>query len=309
MFTLDAFRMTAVTRRLSVTLAAVLLAEITAVPASAQSREAPAAAGLAGKLLIHVEVSGIAQGRPAKRIMDMELNMVSAAASPLHPLQKGADEDMQRDIEHQKEVGEAAQAGRAEFERMKAALVQLDACRQDENSDSCLQGKRSMEESGQRMGRIRADVQAKEANAPAYTSQNRYQSWTTSYKAGCGEINAKILDNAALSREVRLPLNTSDNTRLITCGTQLVIDRRTKKATLRITPIDVAFPADSRHRRQSLIDFDDLDEDSGAESDGRSNAIVIRDQAMNGTEKNFTGIRSYRSIRGFTTTIRWQFMQ
>lgn len=262
-------------------------------------------AGRTGKLQIRIEV-GHGKGQASRRSMEMELKMVSEQTAAAHMLQDGMDEDLQAQAEHRNAVGHMIESGSDTFAPLQG--VDLSSCSRDEGSPECARAMRAMQEATANMNRLSEQVKEKEAAGPALTSQNRYQSWSTSFERGCGTLVARM-NVAGAPAEIRMPENDSVDARVKTCGTMLVIDRRARQVTLAIKPANVTFPVKGKYKGVDFLDFIDLEEDAGAESSRISNSLTIRKAPIKGSETAFAGSKTYRSPRGVVTTVQWEFGQ
>lgn len=273
--------------------------------ANAAPLESAIPAGRSGKLHIKIEVAhGKAQA--SRRSMEMELKLVSEQTAAAHMLQDGMDEDLQAQADHRNAVGHMIGSGSDSFAPLQG--VDLSSCNRDEGSPECARTMRAMQEATANMNRLSEQVKAKEAAAPALTSQNRYQQWSTSFERGCGTLVARM-NMPGVPAEIRMPENDSVDARVKTCGTMLVIDRRARQATLAIKPANLTFPVKGKYKGADFLDFIDLEEDAGAESSRISNSLTIRKAPIKGSEKAFSGSKTYRSPRGVVTTVQWEFVQ
>lgn len=285
----------------------LLVAALAFVPVQAQ--EAPIAAGQLGTLTVDVVVQGKRGGHPLDRSMRMQLDLASSETVGIDILGNTADEDMQAASAHHDELGALTQSGEADMLTAGRAMqAMLAACGGNEASPKCLAAKREYEAANARINALTDAVAEKKAQAPAPTGPHRYQQWQTSFDRGCGTIHAAIREPQAKA-ELALPTGDTVDEKIATCGTTFVLDRRAKRITLVIKPINVAIPLAGGAGRSDFIDLVDLDESAGAESDRMSNSLTLRNQPMEGSESHFSGRKSYRSERGVVTTVSWTFTQ
>lgn len=285
----------------------LLVGALAIAPVHAQ--EAPIAAGQLGILTVDVVVQGKRGGRPLDRTMRMQLNLTSSETVGIDILGDTADEDMQAANAHHEELGALTQSGEADMLTAGRAMqAMLAACSGDEAGPDCLAAKREYEAANARINALTDAVAEKKRQAPAPTGPHRYQQWQTSFERGCGTLHAAIREPQAQA-ELALPAGDTVDDKIATCGTTFVLDRRAKRITLVIKPINVAIPLAGGAGRSNFIDLVDLDESAGAESDPMANSLTLRNQPVEGSQTRFSGRQTYRSERGVVTTVSWTFTQ
>jgi hypothetical protein len=206
-------------------------------PAAAAPVDSAAQAGLSGRLRIEVTQAG-----PVGRSLTLDFPLTSEPSGPSNPLAaEGLTEGQQAAWDHRNRTLTENMIDPEEMTRVWTNFAK--SCDPAPESAACARARGEVEALEARSIAANARAEAQLASGPAMDADShRFQKWGGNPDRGCGTVVSRVGAKAHRLAHSAGDALTAEAVNI--CSSQLVLDRRTGRAFLKINPLIYFAPGD-----------------------------------------------------------------